>query len=65
MLNSKSSAEGKLIAACSKSEGFLLILPSPSPFCFPLLPFGRPLPFIITGSRRILRDSCGAIEPRL
>jgi hypothetical protein len=63
VLDGKVSAEGKLIAACLKSEGSLLVLPSPFPFCFPLLPFGRPLPFIMTGSRRILRDSCGIIEP--
>jgi hypothetical protein len=57
MLKGGFNAKGKVIAACLKREGFLLILPLLSPLFLPLLPFKRPLPLIISGLKRILRAS--------
>ena len=57
MLKGGFNAKGKVIIACSKREGSLLILPSPSPFFLLKLPFKRPLPLITSGLRRILQAS--------
>ena len=53
-----SNAKGKLIVACLKREGSLLILLLPSSFFFPLLPFSRPFPLTTRGFIRILYISC-------